>query len=392
MIQISDQDVRIFINGNLFGKAWISNIRNSGESSELEGILCGECVLGDKSVPVTKARFCIPNLRTIYGEPVKQIDKDGPSLARARLYLKNSYQILLEKNRKFDKQFKKLKDKGGFQILYQGELEDQQGRPILLGKIQELRQCLGFFLSFINGQRTYPLFFQGLHDDEVVWTDYTPFVVSTYSNVFSWAPSLSSKGFSELWEKFCEFWESDTGKDFLLTALHWYFEANAVKGYTETRVVIAQIALELLYNYLIVEQDRAILGVDSEKISAANKIRLLLNRVKIKPEIPAKFNALNEYVRALEKKEKDDIIDGIVSIRNAIVHSQESKRKNLQSTSSDVMYQALELSTWYIEVALLTILDYSGLFNNRILGGHWQGQNDVRLPIIEATKSKSPTP
>jgi len=55
----------------------------------------------------------------------------------------------------------------------------------------------------------------------------------------------------------------------------------------------------------------------------------------------------------------------IVLIRNAIVHSQEAKRKTLQSIPSIVYAEVLQLGIFYIEYILLKTLKYSGPIFNR---------------------------
>ena len=38
-------------------------------------------------------------------------------------------------------------------------------------------------------------------------------------------------------------------KNFLTSAIHWYVEANGNRGFSEGSIIMAQTALELLYNY-----------------------------------------------------------------------------------------------------------------------------------------------
>ena len=75
----------------------------------------------------------------------------------------------------------------------------------------------------------------------------------------------------------------------------------------------------------------------------------------------------------IQKIEKEDfksekLIDApeaVVQIRNAIVHSQEEKRAKLNKIENMAKYEALQVCIWYIEVALLKILDYKGDYTNR---------------------------
>lgn len=62
----------IIIDGLELGEGFVTNT-NIGPNLLLKGILSGETVLGDRSVPVEKIIFSIPNFRDIHGMPTKRI-------------------------------------------------------------------------------------------------------------------------------------------------------------------------------------------------------------------------------------------------------------------------------------------------------------------------------
>ena len=125
---------------------------------------------------------------------------------------------------------------------------------------------------------------------------------------------------------------------------------------------MAQTALELLYNWYIIENKKLLIGKDSENINAANKIRLLLSQLNLNYTIPKKFSYLDKF---LKSEKLIDAPEAVVQIRNAIVHSQEEKRAKLNKIENMAKYEALQVCIWYIEVALLKILDYKGDYTNR---------------------------
>ncbi|MGZ4098758.1 MAG: hypothetical protein ACXVNM_07755, partial [Bacteroidia bacterium] len=81
--------------------------------------------------------------------------------------------------------------------------------------------------------------------------------------------------------------------------------------------------------------------------------------IKVDKNIPPKFTNL------LAIKEFIDGPDAITQIRNAIIHSQEEKRKKLDSMDNMTKYEALQLGIWYIEMALLSILEFKETYFNR---------------------------
>ena len=137
---------------------------------------------------------------------------------------------------------------------------------------------------------------------------------------------------------------------------------NKNSGFVEGSIIMAQTALELLYNWYIVENKKILLGKDSENINAANKIRLLISQLSIDYTVPKKFTALQSFLRS---EKLIDAPEAVVQIRNAIVHSQEEKRIKLNNIDDTAKYETLQLCIWYIEMSLLKILDFKGIYCNR---------------------------
>jgi hypothetical protein len=230
----------------------------------------------------------------------------------------------------------------------------------------------------LNGRRTAPIFRQGIFNDEIKWCDYTAYYVDQYKAVTTWPQAAGINGLNDLWQAFSDIWKNKDSRDFIILAIHWYVEANSTAAFADGSIVMTQIALELIYNWLIIESKKMLIGKDSENISAANKIRLLLSQLNIDYSIPEHFTNLQSFA-----KTKSDGIDGpesFVRIRNAIIHSQEEKRKEIITLHHMVKYEALQLGIWYIELALLYIFKFQGKYYNRCLGAQWAGAGEVDVP------------
>jgi hypothetical protein len=194
-------------------------------------------------------------------------------------------------------------------------------------------------------------------------------------------------GISKLWEQFSTLWKDNNNKNFLISAIHWYVEANGNSGFTEGAIIMTQTALELLYNWWIIESKKMIVGKDSENISAANKIRLLLSQLNIAHSIPSAFTHLQQFVD--ENENITDAPEAIVQIRNAIVHSQQEKRKKLDSIHYMAKHEALQLSIWYIEMTLLKILDFDDKYFNRCSGKMLASEAEVFPPWSTKVNEKA---
>jgi len=348
-----------------FGEGFITNtnIESFSGESKIKGVLSQQAVAGDKSIAVDKIIFAIPNLREFHGLSVKKITDNNISVSKGRLLLENDkYIITLDKSNKYKNLRDELEENGGYILLYGGEIKSKKG-PIKFEDSKDIFHCLNTFLTFLNGRRTSALFMSGIFENKTMWCDYTDYFVDTFKNATSWPQNHSISNLNETWKKFSETWKDVDDRDFLTSAIHWYIEANNNSGFSEGSIIMAQTALELLYNWWIIENKKLIIGKDSENINASNKIRLLLSQLNINYTVPIAFSNLQAFIDS--EKQIIDAPDAVVQIRNAIVHSQEEKRKKLSSIHYKAKYEALQLCLWYIEMTLLKILEYNDKYYNR---------------------------
>ena len=355
----------IIIDGLEFGQGFIKKYSfEKITETKIKGKISQYAVLGDNSISVEKIKFSIPNLREFHGMPVKRVNEKNISTSMDRLVLEDeTYEIIIEKCSDFKRRKENLEEKGGYIILYNGELIGKKAQ-LNHADTRDLFHCLDTFLTFLNGRRTSALFIQGIFEEQIIWTDYTNYLVDSYKSVQTWPQKYSIANLNELWNRFREVWNNNPeDKNFLISLIHWYVVANGHAGFSEGSIILAQTALELVYNWWIVENKKMILGKDSGNINASNKIRLLISQLNIPSSIPEAFTELQNFIDTTDNV--NDAPDSIVYIRNAIVHSQEEKRKKLSAIHYKAKYEALQVYIWYIELSLLCILDYNGDYFNR---------------------------
>lgn len=385
LFKITDglNDYSIIIDGLEFGQGFITNTHFGGLNNDanIKGRLSEHAILGDSTISVSKICFSIPNLREFYGLPVKNITKETISTSMNRLIFEDEdFVITIDKCTDYKERKKSLEEKGGYIILYAGELICKKG-SLTHSDIKDIFHCLDTFLTFLNGRRTSALFIKGIHDNQVIWSDYTNYFVDTNKTVQSWPQRHSVIGINDLWKKFKLIWQDNDAKGFLTSLIHWYVEANGHSGFSEGSIIMAQTALELIYNWWIIEQKKMILGKDSENISASNKIRLLLSQLNINYEIPTGFTHLRNFLDTTHNVV--DAPEAAVYIRNSIVHSQEEKRKKLSQIHYKAKYEALQLYIWYIEMSLLHILDYAGRYYNRCSEKKYMSEAEEYVPWVK---------
>ncbi len=353
--------VVVIVNGFNIGLGIITSTTFSDKIT-IKGTFRLETITGDKSIAVEKIRFSLPNFQEFLGETVKKITTNSIQTARNRITLENGkYIIIIDKCLDHAVRYNSLNEKGGYIITHVGEIIPKKGN-ITFQNVDDITNCLNTFLSYVNGKRTSALFIQGICKEEIIWCDYSNYYVDTFAFLPSWSFKNGVNGLNEIWQEFSNLWAKNENRDVIKTAIHWYLECNKNSGFVEGSIIMAQTALELLYNWFIVENKRFLIGKDSENINAANKIRLLICQLEIDYEVPAKFSSLKVY---LKSEKLIDAPEAVVQIRNAIVHSQEEKRRKLKDIGDKTKSEALQLCIWYIELALLKILNYNGIYTNR---------------------------
>lgn len=372
-LEINDLDV---------GETFITNITHSTSSDKpkISGVFTRKSVFGDYSIPVDSIKFCIPNLKDFFGSGTYRKTGKSISTSLSRLSFENdNYTINIDKTIDYKDRLEKLKSKGGYLILYSGELKLKKG-DISLKDVQDFSPYFNLFLNFINGSRVSACFYTGIFESEKIWTDYSNYSIEIHNNPISWTPVRSINGFNDIFRKFSDLWKNEDDSNFLISAIHWYIEANNNSGFTEGAIIMAQTALELIYNWLIIEKKGLIIGKDAESISAANKIRLLISHLNISYNAPESFDKLQEYIDT--NNDIADAPEAIVQIRNAIIHSQLEKRKKITKLNYQTKYEALQLSIWYIELSMLNILGYTGIYSNRCSRESFPKNREQNVPWL----------
>lgn len=331
---------------------------------EVEGYIY-DGFLGTDARKTISTKFNVINLRSLPGSPVKAVmDDNGYIMNRNRITLESEeVKIILDKVIHFADKLQALKEQGGFLILYNGELSfgDKKANH---QKVTNVLLSLHYFISLLNGRTCGLLFREGLENQSILWKDYKTYISVPYENIWTAFPEISDFSINLLWNNFLQFWQNDKEKKYIKTLINWYEEVNSNSHYLQSRVILVQSALELLFNWLVVERLKAFNYDTNTSITAADKIRLLLFVVKASSEIPDNFTFFKAFCNKSEN-EKFDGPQGLVNIRNAYVHSQKNKLTTLSSLNNNIILDAVHLGIWYFELALLYILGYNEKYIDR---------------------------
>jgi len=224
-----------------------------------------------------------------------------------------------------------------------------------------------FFLYFLNGRRVSAILLHGIDPDGIsIWKDYSAYDTDPYKYIHNWSHNDDpiKDSFNNLWNQFYIRWqEGEDTQEILKSIIHWYIESNNQSGRVEGAMIMALAALELLFNWLIVSELKLVRNPDSEKLTTAGKIRLLVHHLEVPLNIPPGFKKLVQYSQSEQKLENGP--DILVYLRNNIVHSNAKNLKNAVKMDPGMIGEGLQLSLYYIELSLLKVFKHKGEFYNR---------------------------
>jgi len=366
----------LYIGEENLGSCFLTNV--SGEQ-HFRGVFKSSCITGEQNIAVESIEFEIFNLRDFTGHGVRK----GPkSYANNLLTLEDDrHMVMLFKHIDHENERKALRWQGSYQALYSGRLNYKNPRqPLTFENSRDTFDALSLFLTFLNGRRCSPIFRKGMFGEETTWTDYTPYHTDKQKAVHSWPPYQPQFDYSKLWQRFLELHKDPDEKEVLNTLVHSYIRANGHVFLPFEGISLTANALELLFNYLIVEKKKIIAGKDVENLQASNKIRLVLSQLGLENHIPDSFSAIRNCKNSIPEFRGADAPELFTQIRNIIVHGQFEKRKKLAAIPADVLWEMLSLSIWYVELSILYVLDYQGSYRNRTLDVQYVGEGEENVP------------
>jgi hypothetical protein len=373
-IDIVDESWHIESEGELAFSAPVTLTRATlgHEGNRIGGIVKG-FDFGDSSFEVL--RFSLANFPDYNGKPVKYEHNGYSGIMRARLEASAGLgQLTLDAIPEAEDLRKSASRDVGFVISHVGEWRLRDGRINASGAGDVLKM-LHFLFGFLRGAWSGPLFPQGLVENSVRWRQFAPWKLREEREVTSWMPQRKPLDLSDLFPGFFSRWSDPAWQSPLISSISWLVEANSRRSSPESKIVLAQVALDLLAWVHLVETNRLHSRADFKRLSAAGRIRALLHRIGVPTSIPA-------HLTDLPSLHHGDAFDGpgvITRVRNALVHAAEENRSITASLEGLVLFQCSQLALQYVELALLSVCGYSGYYAQRGWTG-WKGDDEILVP------------
>ncbi len=345
---------------NLTSSAYITGFKirmGSDALNECRGRFLGATPSG-KTDEVDYILFHLPNFTDYIGYPIRN---STHKVWKGRLSLVSlEWTVLLDRNETVP--YETLKLEGGYSITHTGILRRTDNSLIVPQEAWLQLENLFHLFSFLRGNWTRILSV-GYKDNKQIWQRWEAGKLRGWRSVMNWFPERNPLDIDQVFRGFLTKISDPIWNDTIKIAIHWFIEANNDAGGVEGGIVLIQNALELLcWNFLV--EDRGVLSKTKfEDVSAADNIRTLLQQMKIPTDIPSSLKGLLIVASSLNASGQLRIPDGpgiFAKIRNMIVHPK--KGIPILNLPFEARMQAKELGLWYLEMIILWLCDYNGVY------------------------------
>ena len=313
--------------------------------------------------PARSFRFYLTNFPDYIGLPIKRGSGQFPELCRDRLSM-NAGHVSCVVDR-ISHRTDSHSDTGqpGYLITHVGEVRSNAAN-LSVEEMRELLDALYWFFAFIRGARTGPILPSTHSPYRQTWIMLAPWVINEPRDVDTWMPDRSPIDVDTLFSAFLSRWKDPVWNEGLRTTLAWHLTANASNTPNEARVLLCQIALEVL----------ASLNGSSGK-HAHDRIRTLFNHLHVPTAVPEHLVEL----RAFAEAQSVDGPECLTRIRNKLEHPTADNRRKARDIDGLLRLQAGQYAIESFELCTLALMNYRGKYARRAFRG-WKGDDEVTVP------------
>lgn len=239
--------------------------------------------------------------------------------------------------------------------------------PVDAASIERLQHCLFFVLSLVSSREVGVGPTCGLdRNGQVVWAGWGSPRLRPGKSSATWCPKhLVPTAVESIADGYAQL-GSDRALELVVErAINHLVSADGSSEVLDVRVPVACTGLELLSWAVLrrqgwITQDTS----SSRKLDTAARLRLLLAWAGVSADIPDGFDALLARKKALGKPD-DGGPETLHNVRNAVIHPLR-KLEDPEWPDSDELFEAWQLSTWYLQLCLLRVLGYEGDYWSRL--------------------------
>jgi hypothetical protein len=238
--------------------------------------------------------------------------------------------------------------------------------PVDAASIERLQHCLFFVLSLVSSREVGIGPTCGLdREGRVVWADWGSPRLRPEKSFATWCPKhLVPVAIESIADGYAQLGADRALELVVERAINHLLSADSSEV-LDVRVPVACTGLELLSWAVLrrqgwITQDTS----SSRKLDTAARLRLLLAWAGISPDIPDRFDALLARKKELGKPD-DGGPETLHNVRNAVIHPPK-RFDGPEWPNGDELFEAWQLSTWYLQLSLLRLLDYESDYWSRL--------------------------
>jgi hypothetical protein len=231
-------------------------------------------------------------------------------------------------------------------------------------EVDRLQRWLFLLLSFIANREVDGITCGEDSGGRIAWADWTNPRIKSGKSAITWCPEmLVPDALPELAEGMSAIAASPDFEVVVDRAIGYSLAANGGEV-IEVRIPIVCSGLELLAWAILQREEWLIDGDARRRLGTAANVRLLLKWAGIPTAIPPSLPVLGSHLRASGQPgwEGPEIL---FNIRNAMVHPPK-RLSEPEWPDGDLLIEAWQLGTWYLELALLRVLGYDGQYWSRV--------------------------
>jgi hypothetical protein len=314
---------------------------------------------------VTEVRFGVPNFPDVLGPTVRWRDQTGwrQNLVAA------DHAVTLDARPDYASIQTELRSNGGYAITHAGLLTFKRGKSIR--SVRRYLEALQYFLTFAAGRWTGPVLAVGMRDGRPKWSLWQLPQLDPWGSPWTWLDFHDRDALPALYPVFMRNWRRHQWRKTIRIAIASWVVANRPDP-VQGAIVFAQLVLELLARTELV--DRNLLSRRAARDMPADQlIRNLLGELGIPVRIPRELKSLRGW--SAKAKPPLDGPRALTRLRNLVVHGHRQSRES----TFGVWIDAWRMASQYVELCILSMLEYDGRYSNRLISNRWVGQSE-RVP------------
>jgi hypothetical protein len=325
--------------------------------------------VGDPQASLERGLLHLVNWPALHGATVRH--PLGVGFGRVQL-ASDEWSVTIDPTWGAHDRAQKAEDVGGYALTHVAEVRRRTGEAFLSRDLLDLNEAMSFLGFFAHGRRwgsTLPVGFDA--SGRAIWSQWAVTRVEGAVGAWSWLDRAHPEQLAELFPGFMARWRDQYWRGVLRPAIGYYADHTNASSDIALSVALAQVILEMLaYAWLVVET-KLKTAKAFKSAGAASNLREMLHDMGIPVDIPDRLSGLIGWRTTSPAL---DAPRAIIRVRDAMIHMRP------QQTQKPVDYQARidtwKLAAWLVELAILRICGYGGLYRDRIRGEAWVGVVD----------------